>query len=76
MIKSKKKLHYFPLTVISKRRKWHLRGRYLNIFPGQEVPGIPYRLKPAAIMGTAMSGLKPPFLVDRAEITETGILKS
>ena len=30
----RKKLHYFPLTVILKCRKWHLRGTYLKIFPG------------------------------------------
>ena len=30
---------------------------------------------PLAIMGTAMPGLKLPFLVDRAGISETGIRK-
>ena len=35
MRKSKKKWHYFSLTVIAKCRKWHLRGIYL---PGGACP--------------------------------------
>ena len=42
-------------------------------FSVQHAPGPPERLTPAAIMGTAMPGLKPPFLVDTAGISETGI---
>ena len=30
----RKKLYYFPSTVISKCRKWYLRGTYLKLFPG------------------------------------------
>ena len=77
MRKSKKKFHYFPLTVISKCREWHLRGTYLNFFPGATFPGSPPMgsQQCLAIMGMAMPGLKPPLLVDRAGISETGILK-
>ena len=53
----------------------HLRGTYLNFFLGQHAPGSPERLTPVAIMGMAMLGLKLPFSVDRAGISETGILK-
>ena len=38
---SKEKLRYFPLTVISKCRKWHLRGTYLKFFPGAACPQTP-----------------------------------
>ena len=31
----------FPLTVISKCRKWHLRGTYLEIFPRETCPWTP-----------------------------------
>ena len=31
----------FPLTVISKCRKWHLRGIYLEIFPRGTYPWTP-----------------------------------
>ena len=37
----KKKLHYFPLTVILKCRKWHPRGTYLNFFPRAASPWTP-----------------------------------
>ena len=45
------------------------------LFLVQHAPGPPEWISPAAIMGTAMPGLKLPFLVDRAGISETGILK-
>ena len=54
MRKSKKKLHYFPLTVISKCRKWHLRGTdhehgYAGpktaIFRWQELAFLKFNLK-------------------------------
>ena len=36
------KCHYFPLTVISKCRQWHLRGTYLKFFSGVAItPGLP-----------------------------------
>ena len=38
--------------------------------------GPPERLTHETIMGMAMQGLRPPCLVDRAGISETGIHKS
>ena len=52
-----------------------LEAHILSFFPLQHAPGPPERITPAAIMGTAMLSLKPPFLVDWAGISETGILK-
>ena len=46
----------------------------LIFFPRAVCPQSPIDAQ-AAIMGTAMLGLKPPFLVDRAGISETGIFQ-
>ena len=52
-----------------------LGAHVLIFFPVQHAPGPPERITPEVIMVTAMPGLKPPFLGDRAGISETGILK-
>ena len=58
--------------MISKCREF-LEAHILIFFPVQHATGPPERITPATIMGTAMPCLKPPFLVDRAGISETGI---
>ena len=73
---SLKKIHYFPSTVISKCRKWHLRGTYLKFFSrGSMPPNLPrgsHLQQSWARLCWAENSL---LLVVRAGISETGILK-
>ena len=56
----------FPLTVISKCRKWHVRGTYLEIFRGEHAPGLPSRITPSALVVAPKTSL---YLVDRIGIS-------
>ena len=62
MRKSKKKS---PLSSINCDLKMQemdfLEAHILSFFPVQHAPGPPERHTPAAIIGTAMPGLNPPF---------------
>ena len=75
MRKSKKELLYFPSTVISKCRKWHLTGTYLSFFPGVACPRIPLEVHTCSNHGQNYARPKTAFfVVNRAGISENGIL--
>ena len=57
----RKELHYFSSTVISKCRKWHLRGTYHKFFLGQHAPRPQLEAHACGDHGHSYAGPKTAF---------------